>query len=218
MKRASIEGLKHNTKLDVRLPDQLKDEFLARCRAEGVSSGAVIRSMIIDYVFAQPRRLPVMAAGLKEMLMTRIKWVAGGVSAMGLAALTAMGLVFPPLAAAEEELAVAYRIVVRDADQTAWRVVGRLDRFDGEFQVLEFPNENLRIAMLAMDCATAEIENCAADQAHIELDVRSIHADGDVSPRIRSSARMIVRKGQSGSIDTSIGEGLRFDAVLTPID
>lgn len=52
MKRSSIEGLKHNAKLDVRLPDQLKDEFLARCRKEGVSSGAVIRSMMLDYVTA----------------------------------------------------------------------------------------------------------------------------------------------------------------------
>ncbi|MBL4544522.1 MAG: hypothetical protein JKP95_00985 [Oceanicaulis sp.] len=64
MKRDRIENLKHNAKLDVRLPDQLKDEFLARCREEGVSSGAVIRSLMIDYVTARPRRWSVMAAGV----------------------------------------------------------------------------------------------------------------------------------------------------------
>jgi hypothetical protein len=79
MKRDRIENLKHNAKLDVRLPDQLKDAFLARCREEGVSSGAVIRSLILDYVTAQPRLLPVMAARLKETIMKRAKWIAGGV-------------------------------------------------------------------------------------------------------------------------------------------
>jgi len=73
-------------------------------------------------------------------------------------------------------------------------------------------------AMRVTGCATVEIENCTADQAHIELNVCSMHAEEDVSPRLRSSARMVVTKGQSGSIDTSIGEGLRFDAVVTPMD
>jgi hypothetical protein len=102
MKRSSIEGLKHNTRLDVRLPDQLKDEFLARCREEGVSSGAVIRSMILDYVTAQPRRWPAMAAGLKETVVKRSKWIAGGIGGGAAAGLAAMSLLFAPTASAED--------------------------------------------------------------------------------------------------------------------
>jgi hypothetical protein len=102
MKRDRIETLKHNAKLDVRLPDQLKDEFLARCREEGVSSGAVIRSLILDYVTAQPRRVPVMAARLKETVMKRAKWIAGGVGGSALAGLAAMSFVFAPTASAED--------------------------------------------------------------------------------------------------------------------
>jgi hypothetical protein len=102
MKRDRIETLKHNAKLDLRLPDQLKDEFLKRCRAEGVSSGAVIRSLILDYVTAQPRRVPAMAARLKETIMKRAKWIAGGVGGSVLASLAAMSFVFAPMANAED--------------------------------------------------------------------------------------------------------------------
>jgi hypothetical protein len=102
MKRDRIENLKHNAKLDVRLPDQLKDEFLARCREEGVSSGAVIRSLILDYVTAQPRHLPDMAARLKETIMKRARWIAGGVGGSVLAGLAAMSFVFAPMANAED--------------------------------------------------------------------------------------------------------------------
>jgi len=102
MKRDRIKTLKHNAKLDVRLPDQLKDEFLARCREEGVSSGAVIRSLILDYVTAQPRRVPAMAARLKETIMKRAKWIAGGLGGSGLAGLAAMSVMFAPTANADE--------------------------------------------------------------------------------------------------------------------
>jgi hypothetical protein len=102
MKRSSIKGLKHNARLDVRMPDQLKDEFLARCREEGVSSGAVIRSMILDYVTAQPRRWPVMAAGLKECVVKRSKWIAGGIGGGAAAGLAAMSLLFAPTASADD--------------------------------------------------------------------------------------------------------------------
>lgn len=97
MKRDRIETLKHNAKLDVRLPDQLKDEFLARCREEGVSSGAVIRSLMIDSGMAQPRRLPVMTAGLQETAVKRSKWIAGGIGGGVFAAMTAMSVVFTPI-------------------------------------------------------------------------------------------------------------------------
>ena len=69
MNRDQIESLKANAKLDVRLPDQLKDAFLARCRAEGVSSGAVIRSLILDYLKPRPRLWPAMAARVKETIV-----------------------------------------------------------------------------------------------------------------------------------------------------
>lgn len=102
MKRDRIETFKHNAKLDIRLPDQLKDEFLKRCREEGVSSGAVIRSLILDYVTAQPRRLPAMAARLKETVMKRARWIAGGLGGSALAGLAAMSFVFAPTASAED--------------------------------------------------------------------------------------------------------------------
>ena len=102
MKRSSIESMKHNAKLDVRLPDQLKDEFLSRCREEGVSSGAVIRSMIIDYVLAQPRRMPAMAVGLKEMIVKRSKWILGGLGGSVVAGLSASSILMAPVASADD--------------------------------------------------------------------------------------------------------------------
>lgn len=102
MKRDRIETLKANAKLDVRLPDQLKDEFLARCREEGVSSGAVIRSLIIGYVLDRPRRWSTRLSWLKEAMMKRFRWTLGAAGAAAVAAMSAAALVFAPTASAED--------------------------------------------------------------------------------------------------------------------
>ena len=101
-KRASIEGLKHNARLDLRLPDPLNDGSLACCRKEGVSSGEIVRSMILEYGTAQPRRLPIMAAGLKEAFVKRSKWIAGGIGGAAATGLAAMSLLFAPTASADD--------------------------------------------------------------------------------------------------------------------
>ena len=101
MKRDEIEALKHNAKLDVRLPDQLKDEFLARCWEEGVSSGAVIRSLLIDYVKTRPRPVLAWLDQLKEMIVRRSKWIMGGIGGGAATVFAATSLILAPAATAE---------------------------------------------------------------------------------------------------------------------
>ncbi len=122
MKREWIESLKNNTRLDVRLPDQLKDEFLARCRAEGVSSGAVIRSLIIDYLKSPPTQVATWLRQIKETIVKRSKWIAGLTGGAAAAGLAAMSVLFAPMASAEE-VRVDYQLRVS--------VDGELQSFSG---------------------------------------------------------------------------------------
>jgi hypothetical protein len=126
MKRDEIETLKHNAKLDVRLPDQLKDEFLARCREEGVSSGAVIRSLIIDYVKTRPRPVLAWLDQLKEMMVRRSKWIAGSLGGAAIAGLAAMSSVFAPLANAED-VEVEFSLQLAETAQSS--------NFWGDYQI-----------------------------------------------------------------------------------
>lgn len=118
MKRDRTKKLKANAKLDVRLPDQLKEEFLARCREEGVSSGAVIRSLILGYLKTRPRRLQAMAADLKETVMKFRKWIVGGIGAVGAAGAGAAALLFAPVANAED-VEVGFALQFAEAGQTS---------------------------------------------------------------------------------------------------
>lgn len=121
MKRDPIKDAKANAKLDVRLPDQLKDEFLVRCREQGVSAGAVIRSLIIDYLRAPSRRWPAMAAGAKETLVKRAKWIAGGAGGAAVAGVAAMSVMVAPLAAAEDvDLDFLLTLETDDGSTYAW--------------------------------------------------------------------------------------------------
>jgi len=118
MKRDRTKKLKANAKLDVRLPDQLKEEFLARCREEGVSSGAVIRSLILEYLRTRPRRLQALAAGLKETVMKFRKWIVGGIGAAGAAGAGAAALLFAPVANAED-VEVGFALQFAEAGQSS---------------------------------------------------------------------------------------------------
>lgn len=121
MKRDRIETLKANAKLDVRLPDQLKDAFLARCRDEGVSSGAVIRSLIVDYLTASSRRRPAMAASVKETVMKRAKWIAGAIGGAGLAGMGTVALVLAPAAnAGDVDLDFLLTLETADGSEYSW--------------------------------------------------------------------------------------------------
>ena len=118
MKRDQIETLKNNANLDVRLPDQLKDEFLRRCQEEGVPASAVIRSLMIDYIKARPRHWSVMAAGLKENVVKRSKWIAGGIGGVLATGLTAMSVMLAPMAAAED-IEVRFDLTVAEGQSTS---------------------------------------------------------------------------------------------------
>ncbi|KAA5803519.1 ribbon-helix-helix protein, CopG family [Alkalicaulis satelles] len=118
MKRDRTKKLKANAKLDVRLPDQLKDEFLARCREEGVSSGAVIRSLILEYLRTRPRQLSAMAASLKETMVKTHKWIAGAIGAAAAAAAGTAALLFAPMANAED-VEVGFALRISEAGQSS---------------------------------------------------------------------------------------------------
>jgi len=172
MKRDQFEGLKHNVKLDVRLPDQLKDEFLARCRNEGVSSGTVLRSMIVDYVAAQPRRSPAMAASLKETLMKRLNWITSVLGGGAVTALAAMSLVFAPSASAEGRL--GFVIVLRDG---VGQIVSQGATEIGAAQADGLPlisgqlGENVRYSLQARNCSGTSSPSCPAGGIHVVLNL-----------------------------------------------
>ena len=192
MKRSSIEGLKANAKLDVRLPDQLKDEFLARCRQEGVSSGAVIRSMILDYVTAQPRRWPAMAAGLKERLMKRSKWIAGGIGGGAATVLAAASLLLAPTASADE-YAVALDVHLREAGESEFRsnwVSSTVRLASGEPFRFDFPTAapgdvaEFAVKLTVKPCE-AQTDVCPDGVLDIHLDIiRLANEETVFSPRI----------------------------------
>jgi len=178
MKRDRIETLKHNAKLDVRLPDQLKDEFLARCREEGVSSGAVIRSLILDYVTAQPRRLPAMAARLKETVMKRAKWIAGGVGGSALAGLAAMSFVFAPTASAED-VKVDFELRLGDGEGDITISNSYLTEFGEPLMIIpESANGEITHAVVldVRACTEADLETAAACEVVFEVEIMEVLA------------------------------------------
>ena len=204
MKRDEIEQLKHNARLDVRLPDQLRDEFLARCREEGVSSGAVIRSMIIDYVTAQPRRWSVMARPVKEAMMRRAKWIAG----LGGGAVTAMagaGLVLWSSATAEElsvdfDLQVSQdRGDVRETNRVASTVVleaGQRRRFEAP----EGDTAPQWAFEITVNRCTGEAENCPEGAIDIAMVIERLE-DGSVV----SQPRLVVLEGRQAVFEIQTG-------------
>lgn len=214
MKRDRIETLKHNAKLDIRLPDQLKDEFLKRCREEGVSSGAVIRSLILDYVTAQPRRLPVMAARLKETIMKRAKWIAGGLGGSVLAGLAAMSFVFAPAASASQ-IKLSYFIEI---DRTGdWYVAsGVADIGSGSHDIILSEGEQaVEFAIRARDCGVDPLEHCSEGQVYIEIDFRS----GDqLSEPYSQSVQLIVEYGAPAGLGLTVPDGRPLTAVFTPVE
>ena len=73
MKRDRIETLKANAKLG-RAPARPAQGRVPRPLPGGsVSSGAVIRSLIIDYLMDRPRRWSTRLSRLKEAIMKRSK-------------------------------------------------------------------------------------------------------------------------------------------------
>lgn len=160
MNRDQIETLKHNAKLDVRLPDQLKNELLTRCREDGVSSGAVIRSLIIGHVSKRPGRWPAWLTGLKERIVTRSRWMLGAAGGGAVAAMSALGLVFAPTASAED---------VRVEFELEIAIGGERESFSGEHVTavgerwLLFPQDEAGAAtyavnMLVRACSPDELE------------------------------------------------------------
>lgn len=214
MKRDRVESLKHNAKLDVRLPDQLKDEFLARCREEGVSSGAVTRSLILDYVTARPRLLSVMAARLKETIMKRAKWIAGGVGGSALAGLAAMSFVFAPAASASQ-IKISYFIEV---DRTGdWHVAsGVADIGMASYAITMSEGEQaLDFTLRARDCGMEPIAHCSDGQVYIEIEYQT----GDQAPEHHSQAvQLIVEYGAPAGLGLTMPDGRPLSAVFTPVE
>lgn len=212
------DSLKHNAKIDVRLPDQLKDEFLERCKQNGVSSGAILRALITQHLDQKqtPHSRPV--GRLESVIAKYSKWLLGGLGAAGAATLSAMALLFPPLATADETLGVAYRFVASQDAGTTWRTIGRWQTGEGAFEHIDVPELGLRIELQAFDCARAEVEECTNEQAYILLNIWHYEGELEASDFQFYSMGTRLEKGHSGSIDTAIAQGLRFDAVLTPIE
>lgn len=206
MRRDQIERLKHNTRLDVRMPDQLKDEFLARCRQEGVSSGAVIRSLILDYVTKRPS--PWLTR-YKEMIVRRSRWIAGGASACITAGLAAFGIVFAPVASADD-YTVALDVELRETGEheiRSNRMASTVQIAIGERLRVDVPPGSNRtearfaVDMVAMPCPL-DLEICP-DQG-LAFDIEIIWLE---TGEVISSPRITVETGQLATLD--IGQNSR---------
>ena len=208
MKRDEIERLKHNAKLDVRLPDQLKDEFLARCREEGVSSGAVIRSMVLDYVIAQPRRWPAMAAGLREMIVKRSRWIAGGIGGSVIAALAVTSVLIAPTASADD-VELMFEVDI-ERPGAGHRVESTVSLDYGRPETFRFPPSRdeagayfYEVSVLANPCEPDD--RCAADNVRVDVAITR-HDEGGETAVAHPS--LLTQYGRSARIQVSAGEAL----------
>ncbi|XBQ14919.1 MAG: hypothetical protein ABL308_08065 [Oceanicaulis sp.] len=213
MKRDEIERLKHNARLDVRMPDQLKDEFLARCREEGVSSGAVIRSMVVDYLLAQPRRWPDMTVGVKEAITKRAEWLLGGLGGAATAGLAAAGLLFAPLAGAEDYV-VDFDLALQEATDNELRsnrIETTVRLTSGEPLRFELPHARsgsaaeFAIELTASPCAPAPERACPENGVAIGMVITRLSDDV-----ILSSPRLIVAAGQPAQIEVGHQPGVQI--------
>jgi len=217
MDRDQIEQLKHNTKLDVRLPDRLKDEFLDRCRAEGVSSGAVIRSLMSDYL-TRRRRRSTMASGLKESVMKRGKWVAGLATGGVAAGLAATSLVFVPAANADE-VVLNYFIQLTNLDgmgNSIWQGDFGTD-LEGPVTVLPLQRHGAdphSIEVQARPCDGGEASSCDVVFEIIlySFDLIDEGEEGQIATRVMTTR---FGSGTSFSIDLEDGRTLAGHSVPT---
>ncbi len=199
MKRDDLENLKHNTKLDVRMPDQLKDEFLARCREEGVSSGSVIRSMVLDYLFTPPHASQNLWRSIKERVMKRAKWIAGGVSGAAIAAVAASGALVAPVASADD-LQFVVAAEYRESDTSNNTLGEKLVIFEGEDS-----GESYAIRVSPRICVEADIEVDAACQTAFDVEMLRLVSAADFAEGLRAAAIEGADQGgaaQDGQADT----------------
>jgi hypothetical protein len=208
MKRDQIECLKNNANIDVRLPDQLKAEFLDRYQAEGVSASAVIRSMMIDYILAQPRHWSAMLAGLKERVMKRSKWIAGVAGGALASALAAMSLVFAPMAAAEEvTLIFEVSFAPRDGGHYTWQ--GDFEAAWNE-RVVIYPEtlEGSRYGLAVMAQSCDALRDLMGDFCEVvfQLELLELDVEPDGNGGINVLTEDVISNPRVlGSMDTTMG-------------
>lgn len=220
MKRDQIDGLKHNARLDVRLPDQFKDEFLARCREEGVSSGAVIRSLMLDHL-TRTRRMSAMAEGLKESAMKRAKWIAGFAAGGAAASLAAASLVFAPTANADE-VVLNYFIQLTNLDGTGnsiWQGDFGTE-LEGPVTVLplqRYRNDPHSIEVTARPCDERDAPSCDVifEIALYSFDLIDEGEEGQIATRVMTTH---FGSGTSFSIDLEDGRTLAGHSVPTVVN
>ena len=209
MKRASIEGLKHNARLDLRLPDPLNDGSLACCRKEGVSSGEIVRSMILEYGTAQPRRLPIMAASLKEMIVKRSKWIAGLSGGGAAAGLAATSVLLAPAAGAED-YALNFDVQLREVqahETRSNRIESTVRLASGEPVRFEFPRPHhgepaqFAVELVGGPC-DASVRSCPENGLDIRMEIIRLEDN-----KVLSTPHVIVEAGQPARIEVGQNPG-----------
>lgn len=211
MKRDRTKKLKANAKLDVRLPDQLKEEFLARCREEGVSSGAVIRSLIVGYVPDRRRGSPVRLASLKVMMMRRVRWIIGLIAGGTAAATGTLALVFAPSASAED-LRLDYFLEVGKFTVAQGRL---LAPFDQPVTSPTTGDENPHhFSVTARPCAPDAQAPCSPDRLILEM---VIYREGPQGREIVSTPTLIVHPDNMAAIGIGQQDNRDVTLVLFPV-
>ena len=105
--------------LEVRLPPETKQAFMAACRANGVSASRVVRALIRRYL-RSASRAPIDWKRELEMLFTgksRKAKLAGAALGATAAAIAAVSLAGPAQAATDPRLAAIFDLMDRDHDR-----------------------------------------------------------------------------------------------------
>lgn len=218
MNRDQMESLKHNSKLDVRLPDELKATFLNRCRENGVSSGWVIRSLMFDYM-ERPKSLSARVSGLKELMMRRTKWMAGITSGGLVASLAGASLLFAPSASADE-VVLNYFIQLTTPDGTGnsvWQGDFGTD-LNGPVTVLPLQRHGSNphsIEVLARPCDADAAPSCDVifEIALYSYDLIDEGQEGQIASRV-----MTTRFGSGASFAIELEDGRTLAGHSVPVE
>lgn len=220
---------KNNAVLEVRLPDTVKAEFAARCRAEGRSVSEAVRGFIDSHMAdgsaAAPRQY------FRRLLMTRTARRAGAGLAAALAA-SALGLsLISPTTAEADDLGLSFRLEIIDVverngerELVSQEIRSTLNVDYGRPASFTLPaapeagaSRAFDIAVLARSCVQDPEPECGEANVVVEFSVtRTGAAEGDVI----AAPRLIVRSGEHAELQARLSEGgfIEVEVEAHPLD
>lgn len=226
---AAGHAQKNNAVLEIRLPDTVKTDFAARCRADGVSVSEAVRGLIDAHMTAAPRAGA--ADAIRRLFMTKIiRRLGAGLGAA--AAAGALGLaVLSPMTASADDLGLTFQLALEELVQVgaereivSRRISSTLNLDYGAPAVFTLPAateagglRSYEVTVTASSCAQNAIPECAERNVIVDF---SVMLTGGGEPREIARPRLIVRSGEHASLRAVMGESsfIEVDVEAHPLD